>query len=465
MKRRWLILGLVALALTTAVVNAQLSRDFAGEFLNNPSGRALVQAFGALKTGYLHDVNDQDLIRGAINGMVSSLNDPFTSYIEPKAAAFDTQQMSGQYEGIGAVLTPHNRQTGKGVEILTVYKGGPADQAGIERGDLFLKVDGVDVSDKTSSDVADLVRGPKGTSVHLTMRRPGQDQPLEFAVQRDTIKVVDVSSTMLPNHVGYVALSSFNNQKINDQLTQQVDALKKQGATSLILDLRDNPGGLLTEAIDVSDDFLSHGDIVFQRARGVTQRLASADPQQLFSGPMVVLVNHNSASASEIVSAALKDNGRAKVVGEKTFGKGVAQSVVSLSDGGQLRYVSFEWLTPDRTNIQKKGITPDIMAADTRYPNTISVDGRGADPGQTIQIVVGGKTVGTTKADADGAFQFVTQGPMPQISGVQGQAVVDLQGDHALKVAFDTVLNEAQSASSTTQAPSGKAAASANASH
>jgi len=450
MKRRWLILGLVGLALTTAVVNAQLSRDFAGEFLNNPSGRALVQAFGALKTGYLKDVNDQSLIRGAIHGMVNSLNDPFTSYIEPKAAAFDNQQMTGQYEGIGAVLTPHNRQTGKGVEILTVYKGGPADKAGLQRGDIFLKVDGTDVSDKTSSDVANLVRGPKGTSVHLTMRRPGQEQPVEVTVQRDTIKVIDVSSTMLPNHVGYVALSSFNNQKLNIQLVQQLDELKKEGATSLILDLRDNPGGLLTEAIDVSDDFLSHGDIVFQRARGVTQRLASADPQQAFTGPMVVLVNHNSASASEIVSAALKDNGRAKVVGEQTFGKGVAQSVVSLSDGGQLRYVSFEWLTPDRTNIQKKGITPDIIAKDTRYPNTISVDGRGADAGQKIQIVVDGKTVGTTTANSDGTFQFVTLGPKPQISDVQGQAIVDLKTDHALKVAYDTVLKEATAASTAT---------------
>ncbi|MEJ2667343.1 MAG: S41 family peptidase [Deinococcales bacterium] len=444
MKRRWLIIGLVALGLTTAVVNAQLSHDFAGELLNNPSGRALVQVFGALKTGYLHDVKNQDLIRGAIHGMVGSLNDPFTTYIEPKAAAFDNQQMTGQYEGIGAVLYPHDRQTGKGVEILTVYQGGPADKAGIRRGDIFLKVDGVDVSNKTSSEVADLVRGPKGTTVHLTMRRPGQDTPLEFSIVRSTIKVVDVSSTMLPNHVGYVALSSFENQKLNDQLTQQVDALKKEGATSLILDLRDNPGGLLTEAIDVSDDFLSHGDIVFQRARGVTQRLASADPQQLFSGPMVVLVNHNSASASEIVSAALQDNHRAKVVGEQTFGKGVAQSVVSLSDGGQLRYVSFEWLTPDRTNIQKKGITPDIKAVDTRYPRTITVDGSGAEPGQTVQIVVGGKTVGTTTAGSDGSFQFVTLGPRPQVSGVQGKALVSLSDDHALKVAYDTVLKEVQ---------------------
>ncbi len=443
MKRRWLILGLVALALTTAVVNAQLSRDFASEFLNNPTGRAFIQSFGALKTGYLKDVNDDTLIRGAINGMMDSLDDPFTSYIEPKLAARDTQDMSGSFEGIGAVLTAHNRQTGKGVEILTVYKGGPADKAGIQRGDVFQSVDGVDVTDKTTSDVVDLVRGPKGTDVNITMLRPGQEQRVSFDITRDTIEIVDVSSTVLPNDVGYVALSSFNNQHLDDQLHQQLEKLKQDGITSLILDLRDNPGGLLTQAILVSDEFLSKGDIVFQRARGVTQRLASADPQS-YDWPMVVLVNHNSASASEIVTAALQDNGRAEVVGETTFGKGVAQSVISLSDGGQLRYVSFEWLTPKRNNIQKEGVTPDIKAKDTRYPNTISVDGRGADAGQKIQVVVDGKDVGSTTAKEDGTFSFVTLGPRPVVSDVQGEAIVDLSTDSALKTAYDTVRQEVQ---------------------
>lgn len=441
MKRRWLILALVGLALTTAIVNAQLSRDFASEFLNNPSGRALMQAFGALKTGYLTDVDDDKLIKGAINGMVGSLDDPFTSYVEPKSAARDTQDMSGSFDGIGAVLTPHNRQTGEGVEILTVYKGRPADKAGLKRGDVFLEVDGTDVRTMTPDDVADIVRGPKGVPVELTMLRPGQDEPLKFSVVRDTIEIINVSSTVLDDHVGYVALSHFGNQHLHDQLVEQLDALQKQGITSLVLDLRDNPGGLLTQAILVSDEFLSHGDIVFQRSRGVTQRLASADPQA-FKLPMVVLVNHNSASASEIVAAALQDNHRAKIVGETTFGKGVAQSVISLSDGGQLRYVSFEWLTPDRNNIQKKGITPDVMAKDTRYPNTISVDGRGADAGQTIDISVDGHVVGTTKAAADGTFQFVTLGPRPNISEVQGEAQVDLAHDSALQTAVATVLAE-----------------------
>ena len=174
MKRRWYIAGLVVLvAATVMVVNAQLSRDYASEFLNNPTGRALVQAFGALKSGYLNDVDDDALIQGAIKGMLESLDDPYTSYLLPKDAARDSQDLTGSFEGIGAVLTPHDRQSGKGVEILTVYAGGPASGAGLMRGDVFLEVEGVDVRELTTSEVADLVRGPKGTTVHLIMERPG----------------------------------------------------------------------------------------------------------------------------------------------------------------------------------------------------------------------------------------------------------------------------------------------------
>src|SRR5690606_2823620 len=207
-----------------------------------------------------------------------SLDDQFTSYVKPRDAARDSQDMTGSFEGIGAVLTPHDRTTGKGVEILTVYQGGPAAGAGLQRGDVFLEVDGVDVSNLTTSEVADVVRGPKGTTVTITMNRPGVPEPLVFEIQRATIQIVDVASTMLPDGVGYISLASFNTQLLHEQLVEHLDELIAQGATSLILDLRDNSGGLLTQAILISDEFLSRGDIVFQRARGVTQRLAAADP-------------------------------------------------------------------------------------------------------------------------------------------------------------------------------------------
>ncbi len=438
MKRRWYIAGLVALVAGTMFVNAQLSRDYAGEFLNNPTGRALIQAFGALKSGYLTDVDDDKLIEGAITGMLASLDDPYTSYLLPTEAARDNQDLTGSFEGIGAVLTPHDRQSGKGVEILTVYAGGPASKAGLQRGDIFVSVDGTDVAAMTTSEVADLVRGPKGTTVNLVMNRPGQAEPVTFAIQRGTIQIIDVSSAMLPNDVGYLALTSFNNQRLHDQMVEHLDKLIQQGATSLVLDLRDNSGGLLNQAILIADDFLSGGDIVFQRSRGVTQRIASADPKA-YDLPMVVLVNENSASASEIVAGALQENHRALVVGEQTFGKGVAQSVLSLSDGGQLRYVSFEWLTPDRRSIAEKGITPDVKAPDTRFPRTIAAEGQGLREGQTVELMVDGEVIGQAVAGEDGKFNILALGGQREISEVQGEAIVHLDTDTALQTAVATL--------------------------
>lgn len=440
MNRRFLTLAVVAV-LAGTLAWAQFGRDFGSELLNDPTGQSLVQTYGALKSNYLEDVDDEVILRGAIEGMLSALEDPFSYYLEPRSAAREAQDRTGSFEGIGAVLTPLNRQTGEGVEILQVYAGGPADQAGVSRGDIFLEVDGVNVRDGTTSDVVDLVRGPRGTVVELLMRRPGQDDPILFQIERATIQIIDVASTMLDGGVGYVNIRQFGNQRVHDQLVEQLAELQLDGATSLILDLRDNPGGLLTQGILVADEFLSGGDIVFQRARGVTQRIASADPaaNEL---PMVVLVNKNSASASEIVAGALQENGRALVVGEQTFGKGVAQSVISLADGGQLAFTSFEWLTPARETIAQQGIMPDVYADDARYPNTISIEGRGADPGQRLEIVVDGEVVGSALANDRGEFEFVTTGPRPEISPVQGEALVDVASDPALQTAVDVLLNQ-----------------------
>ena len=445
MKRVYLAALVVALSLVG--VYAQRQNDYSSEFLNTPAGRAFIQTYGALKSNYLNDVQDDTIIEGAINGMIAALDDPFTYYADPKATARRNQDMSGSFEGIGAVLQVRNKQTSKGVEILNVYRDGPAYTAGVKKGDIFLEVAGQDVSEFNPAEVADVVRGPKGTTVDIKMLRPGVENPVSFSIERGTIDIVSVESTVLPNGVGYLSLSTFANQQLYDQMLAQIEKLQAEGITSLILDLRDNGGGLLNQGILVADEFLNQGDIVFQRARGVTQRIAAADPSW-FDLPMVVLVNHNSASASEIVAGALQENGRAKVVGEDTFGKGVAQNVISLSDGGQLAYVSFEWLTPERHSIADVGITPDIVAEDTRTPNVISLEGQGAKAGQELQVVVDGKVIGTATANEDGNFDIVSTGPTRAYSEIQGEAVVDLSTDSALKVAYDTLLNEVAAAPS-----------------
>lgn len=441
MKRRWIFAAVLALAASVMFVNAQFSRDFTNEFLETPAARALIQSFGALKSGYLDDVDDDVLIEGAIEGMLGALEDPYTYYKTPDAAARDMQDQSGSFEGIGAVLTSRDRVTNKGVEVLQVYSGGPASEAGVQRGDMFVEVDGIDVSEMTPSEVADLVRGPGGTVVELLLRRPGQEELVSFAITRGTIQIVSVESALLEDGVGYVALTTFANRLVTEQMVAAIDELIAAGATSLVLDLRDNSGGFLDQGILVADAFLRSGDIVFQRSRGVTQRIASADAAG-YDLPMVVLVNANSASASEIVAGALQENGRALVVGEQTFGKGVAQNVLPLSNGGQLIYMSFEWLTPERRSISAHGITPDVEAFDDRYPQVIAAEGRGARPGQLVEIVVDGEVLGSATADDDGEFVLYTLSESRPPSAVQGEAQLDLEHDSALNRAVEVLLEQ-----------------------
>jgi carboxyl-terminal processing protease len=439
MKRRWLVLVLAILGVSIAVVNAQFSRDFSEEFLNSATGRAFIQSYGALRSSYLSEVDDEKVVEGAIRGMLEALEDPYTSYSTPQESARRNQDLTGSFEGIGAVLSARNRTEGTVVEVINVYRDGPAWNAGIQRGDIFVEVDGVDVSEATVSEVVELVRGPRGTAVEIGMLRSGSEEPVYFSIVRDTIQIIDVESTVLPDGVGYISIRSFGNQRIHDQLTAELEELRQANITALILDLRDNPGGLLTQGILVADEFLSEGDIVFQRARGVTQRLASAD-QHAFDLPMVVLVNKNSASASEIVAGALQDNDRAIVVGEETFGKGVGQTVLPLTNGGQLTLLSFEWLTPDRQSINQQGVVPDVRAEDTRFPSVITLSGNGATPGQEIEIVVGGEVLGTATADEEGAFSFFQPQQRGDLSEVQGEALVNLEADNALRIAYETVM-------------------------
>ena len=444
MKRKWLLTVLAVVAVGLLAVNAQFSNNFNDEFLESASGQALLQTYGALKSNYLDDVDDDVIIQGGINGMLEALDDEFSYYTDPEVAAQRNQDLQGSFEGIGAVLSPLNRQTGEGVKIINVYRDGPAWNAGMQRGDVFMEVDGTNVEEFTPSEVAAVVRGPSDTTVNIKMLRPDEEEPVEFNITRGQIDIVSVESAMLPDNVGYLSLKTFSNQQLYDQMVEQLELLQEQGATSLILDMRDNGGGLLNQGILVADEFLSEGDIVFERARDVTRRLARADAE-MFDLPMVVLVNDNSASASEIVAGALQENGRATVIGEQTFGKGVAQNVISLSDGGQLAYVSFEWLTPNRNSISETGITPDIFAEDTRTPDFVALEGQGS-PGQVIEFVIEGEKVGEATVDEEGEFDFVTAGPDPVYSDTQGEAIVDLETDGALQTAYETLLTEVAAA-------------------
>ncbi|MEM6430874.1 MAG: PDZ domain-containing protein, partial [Deinococcota bacterium] len=223
-QRKWLILvALVALSL--AGVNAQFSRDFSDEFVNSPAGRAFVQVYAALQSNYLNDIDDDAVIEGAISGMLEALEDPYTSYTAPAEATRAVQDRSGSFQGIGAVLSPKDRANNVIVEVINVYRDGPAWNAGVRRGDVFLFVDEVSVKDSTVDEVVDLVRGPAGSTVNIVMSRPGEEDPVEFSIVRGTIDIVSVESTVLPNEVGYLRINTFANQRVHEQMMEQLTAL------------------------------------------------------------------------------------------------------------------------------------------------------------------------------------------------------------------------------------------------
>ena len=444
MKRNRYLLAVLAVA--AAIGLAQFQGQ--GEFFTHPNGQAAVETYELIKAHYLKKLSPEELdkvLEGAIRGEVQSLNDPFTTYSAPRRTEIRNQDVQGEFYGIGVVIQAA-RPDGTGAKIITVFRGGPAFRAGLKAGDEIVEVDGEDVTKLDLFDIVAKIRGPKGTTVEIGVRRKGSRAILRFKIPREKVEIVSVSKATIGKDVGYVAIETFLNVKVIEQLKKAIEELKAKGVKKLVLDLRDNGGGLLDQGCQVADAFLDHGVIVYTRSRERTRPFCEASPATLWKGPMVVLVNGNSASASEIVSGALKDYGRAKIIGEKTFGKGVGQNVFTLANGGELTLVTFEWLTPKKRSIHKKGITPDVIVKDTRFPEPLAFDGLGAPAGGEVELVVRdaqGNEVKRVKAKVkeDGTFSFSEEVPPRPTSDVPGQALIDLKHDAILQKALE-ILNK-----------------------
>ncbi len=305
--------------------------------------------------------SDQEMTYGAIRGMLSTLGDPNTVFIDPKTAELERTQIQGEFEGIGAVVTMN--KDGQLV-VVSPMEGQPAEQAGLRPGDIILAVDGKEITGMSLTDAVLLIRGPRGTTVTLTVLRPGEPEPLTFKIVRAKIEIQTVTYRMLeeaPN-IGYIRISVFGN-RTDRELRNAIFELRKQGAKAFIVDVRNNPGGLLNSAIDVASEFIAKGVIVTERWSDGHERPFHANGRGLLTNPdipMVLLVNRGSASASEILAGAIRDYKRGLVVGEKTFGKGSVQQVYTLSDNSQLNVTVAHWLTPNGDDIHEQGIMPDV---------------------------------------------------------------------------------------------------------
>ncbi|WP_261663882.1 S41 family peptidase [Deinococcus sp. Marseille-Q6407] len=434
MNRKQVLLLTGALAGTAAVAYAQMPGYTSADLLRSPTGRSFTRVLNLLNTEYLYDVDNEAVLRGAIQGALGALNDEFTYYEEPAENEIDAANLEGQFYGIGVLL--EGDRSGKGVRVGTVYQGGAAFGAGVQMGDVFLEVDGKDVRNSTTNELVKLVRGKQGSPVTVTFARNGN--PFTVTMKRKEVPNVSVETAVLDGGVGYIALTSFYNKRVSEQFRAAVQQMKARGVTQLILDLRDNGGGLLNAGVDVADQFMQKGPIVSLRQKDGVNRLygEATDSAGDYRGKLIVLVNHNSASASEVVSGALQDVKRATVIGEKTFGKGVAQLPFDTPDGGRVAIVNSEWVTPGGRRINKEGILPDILVKDTRFPIPLNFAGSGVKPGTELTLVVDGQEV-KAKADSDGVFKYIGEFPHRERSSVQGQATVDLQGDRQLRAALE----------------------------
>ncbi|RKT32656.1 carboxyl-terminal processing protease [Roseovarius halotolerans] len=322
--------------------------------------------FERIRSQYVEDVDESELIKAAINGMLTSL-DPHSSYMSPDDAADMRVQTRGEFGGLGIEVT----QEEGFVKVVSPIDGTPADNAGIEAGDFITHVDGESVLGLTLDEAVDLMRGPVGSEILITVVREGEAEPFDVSIIRDTIKLTAVRARTEQNAI-VLRVTTFNDQtskNLKSGLEEQAEAAGGlENVDGIVLDLRNNPGGLLTQAIKVSDAFLDKGEIVSTRGRNPEEgERFNATPGDLTGGkPIVVLINGGSASASEIVAGALQDHHRAIVVGTKSFGKGSVQTVMPLRGDGAMRLTTARYYTPSGRSIQALGVSPDIVVTQPR---------------------------------------------------------------------------------------------------
>lgn len=345
----------------------------------------LMEVLRLVRRNFVEPIPDSDntkLVYGAIRGMLRSLDDQYTRFMDPQAYSNMNVETKGEFGGVGIVIGIRNQL----LTAISPLEGTPAEKAGLKAGDIIFKIDGASTEDMALDDAVARIRGEKGEKVTLTIWRPGfPDDGKDFTIVRDIIQIKPINKDrIIDKEIGYIKLETFSENSAPD-LRQKLLDMKKQGIKALILDLRFNPGGLLESAIDVANLFIDEGPIVYRQSRD-RQPIAywARRNQKVISLPMVVLVNQFSASASEIVSGALQDNGVATLIGEKTFGKGLVQTIYKLSDDSAVLITTDKYLTSKMRDINKKGIVPDIVVKEGNVDSHETAGDAGGDESERV---------------------------------------------------------------------------------
>jgi carboxyl-terminal processing protease len=335
--------------------------------------RTFTEIFGRIKRDYVEPVSDKKLLEDAVRGMLSGL-DPHSAYLVAEEYQELKEGTTGQFGGLGIEVTMENGF----IKVVSPIDDTPAQKAGIKAGDLIVRLDDKPVKGMTLADAVKMMRGEPGSKILLTVVREGEEAPLKLTITRDIIKVKSVKSRVLEKNYGYVRISSFQSGT-GESLKDAIAELKKQNSGNLkglVLDLRNNPGGVLNAAVEVSDAFLKSGLIVYTEGRIENSEMRfNAAPDDLIDGaPMIVLINAGSASASEIVAGALQDHKRAVIMGEKSFGKGSVQTILPTSNGAAVKLTTARYYTPSGRSIQAEGIEPDIVLAHLKLESLDKVE-------------------------------------------------------------------------------------------
>ncbi len=333
-----------------------------------------LKALEIVKNEYLEkNLDDTKLIYGSIKGMLESLDDPYTRFMEPSSFKEMNIRMSGSYSGIGIYIGIKDKQ----LVVISPISGTPADKLGLKAFDKIMTIDGKTTKDMALDEAVSLIRGQSGTAVKLGILRGNWKEPTEFKVNREKITIKSVESKSLSKDIYYIKLNTFENNNSGDEMAKAIGEAKAAKAKGVILDLRNNGGGLLRMAVDIGSMFIKDGVIVYTVDREGRRETLSSTGQPIWTNPIVVLVNESSASASEILAGALRDDGVATIVGTHTFGKAYVQNVRQLDDGSAILLTIAKYYTPAGHDISKKGIIPDVLV---ELPNAPTEEAEAAPP-------------------------------------------------------------------------------------
>ena len=363
--KKFLILSIIILNLSSTIVFSKNDLyekiDIFGEVIEN------------IKKDYVDEVDQAEMMDSAINGVLQSL-DPYSAYMNPELFKEMQTDTKGEFGGLGIEIS---MEAGV-VKVISPIEGTPAEKAGVKAGDFIVKIGKEQVQGKSLMEAVKLMRGPVGTSIDLTIRRKNFKKPLEFKIVRKIIEVQSVSDQIISKekNIGYVRLKSFNENSDNQFLKSIKKFEKNKKIKGYVIDLRNNPGGLLTQAINITDFFLNNGEIVSTKGRKVseTRKFFAKNGDEVNGKPLVVLINNGSASASEIFAGALKDHKRAIILGENSYGKGSVQSIIPLRNGGGMRLTISKYYLPSGKSISEVGVTPDILVEETDEDFKINSD-------------------------------------------------------------------------------------------